>query len=276
MEREKVCCTVKNKIILGAVIVIMLTASLGFGAFAADITDATGNYQYILLSDKTVSLRKVLTAPGADFAVPETIDGYTVSYIHSYIFKVDDETDYSADVITVSIPSGVDSIHMSAFRDCENIQKVTVAQDNQYLCSDELGVVFNKDKTSIVYVPYDIATTEYVIPSTVTSFYSELFPPKIETLTIPASVTKFSNLTIKHKNQNRVRNLIIEKFREDWPVGVFREWYSLRTLTLGEQTEFIGDRAFEECGIREIYGGENVRKIGDSAFGYCGSLTTAK
>lgn len=268
----------KCKLTAAVVTVIVLIAALGFCAAAAgEITDETGMYQYIVLNEtkKTASLSKVLTAPGADFSVPETVDGYKVTRIGSDIFNIDGENDYSGDVVTVYIPSGVEDFYNSAFSSCVNLKKITVAQDNTKLSADEWGVVFNKDKTSMVYVPNDIDTTEYVIPDTVTSFYSAFFPAKIETLTIPASVVTFSTSAVKHKNQNKVKNLIIEKFREDWPERVFEEWSTLETVTIGGPSEVIGDGAFEDCGrLKEIKGGENVKKIGKKAFDGCGNLSS--
>ena len=272
------CCTVKNKIIFGAVIVIILIAALGFGAFAADesVTDSTGMYQYSSYGSG-VRLDKVLIQPDADFIIPETVDGYTVTNLGNDIFNVDTDTNYSEDIITVTVSDSLVSWNNGAFKNCANIEKFIVPESNTKFTTDEYGVLFNKNMTSIQEVPKNINTTEYVIPNTVTSFYSELFPPKIETLTIPESVTKFSTSAVKHNNQNKVKNLIIEKFREDWPDSVFYAWNSIETVTLGEQSEVICASAFESCSnLKTVIGGENIKKIGNKAFFGCGKLNDVK
>lgn len=269
-------CTMKKRLLFIFVTVI-LSALCGFGVFAAEevVTDSTGTYRYTSYSGSRARLDKVLTQPDADFVIPETVDGIKVEALGSDIFKVDSDTDYSENVISVTVSDSLKSWNTGAFKNCPNVEKFIVSDTNTVFTADEYGVLFDKNMTSIQDVPLNIKITEYVIPGTVTSFYSSFFPPQIETLTIPESVTTFSTSEIKHNNQNNVKNLIIENFRSDWPKGVFEEWYSLRTLTLGEKTEVIGDSAFEGCGINEIYGGENVRKIGNRAFDDCQGLTTA-
>ncbi len=267
-----------KKRLLFVFITVILSAVCGFGVFAAEevVTDSTGTYQYTSYSGYFARLDKVLTQPDADFVIPETVDGIRVDSLGVDIFKVDDDTDYSESIITVTVSDSLKSWNIGAFRNCPNVEKFIVSDTNTVFTTDEYGILFNKEMTHIREVPNNISITEYVIPSTVTSFYSGFFPPQIETLTIPGSVTDFGQDAVKHNNQNKVKNLIIENFRADWPDSVFEEWSSIETVTLGEKSEVISASAFRGCGrLKEIKGGENIKKIGDDAFYNCGNLTTA-
>ena len=266
-----------KKIILGlaAVIILMIFAAPAVFAAGESVTDSTGTYQYTI-NDDGVSLDKVLTQPDADFIIPETVDGYTVTDLGKDIFNVDADTNYSEGIITVTVSDLLVNWNNRAFNNCANLEKFIVSESNTKFTTDEYGILFNKDMTAIQQIPTNVNTTEYVIPSTVTFFDSAVFPPKIETLTIPASVTKFSTSAVKHNNQNHVKNLIIEKFREDWPDEVFDNWDSIETVTLGEKSEVIGKLAFSSCDrLKEIKGGENIKKICNSAFSSCLNLKTA-
>lgn len=267
-------CTMKKRLLFIFVTVI-LSALCGFGVFAAEevVTDSTGTYRYTSYSGSRARLDKVLTQPDADFVIPETVDGIKVEALGSDIFKVDSDTDYSENVISVTVSDSLKSWNTGAFKNCPNVEKFIVFDTNTVFTADEYGVLFDKNMTSIQDVPLNIKITEYVIPGTVTSFYSSFFPAQIETLTIPESVTTFSTSEIKHNNQNNVKNLIIENFRSDWPDSVFYAWNSIETVTLGEKSEVISSSAFESCpNLKTVTGTENIKKIGNKAFFGCGQL----
>ena len=264
-----------KKRLLFIFVTVILSALCGFGVFAAEevVTDSTGTYRYTSYSGSRARLDKVLTQPDADFVIPETVDGIKVEALGSDIFKVDSDTDYSENVISVTVSDSLKSWNTGAFKNCPNVEKFIVSDTNTVFTADEYGVLFDKNMTSIQDVPLNIKITEYVIPGTVTSFYSSFFPAQIETLTIPESVTTFSTSEIKHNNQNNVKNLIIENFRSDWPDSVFYAWNSIETVTLGEKSEVISSSAFESCpNLKTVTGTENIKKIGNKAFFGCGQL----
>ena len=257
------------------VILLILSSVCCFAAAPAEevLTDSTGTYRYTSYFGSRARLDKVLTQPDADFVIPETLDGIKVEALGSDLFKIDNDTDYSESIVTVTVSDSLKSWNTGAFRNCPNVEKFIVSDTNTVFAADEYGVLFNKDMTSIQDVPLNIKITEYVIPGTVTSFYSSFFPPQIETLTIPESVTTFSTSEIKHNNQNNVKNLIIENFRSDWPDSVFYAWNSIETVTLGEKSEIISANAFESCSnLKTVTGTENIKKIGNKAFFGCGQL----
>ena len=74
---------------------------------------------------------------------------------------------YRSEVKTVVIGANVTGISAGAFADCPNLTGIQVDEANAYYASDESGVLFNKNMTTLIQAPGAIATS-YSVPSTVT------------------------------------------------------------------------------------------------------------
>ncbi len=75
---------------------------------------------------------------------------------------------------SVEIGSGVASIGDWAFSACSSLMSFVVSLDNLNYCSDS-GVLFNKDKTELIQYPASKISSDYVIPSSVTSIGNNAF-----------------------------------------------------------------------------------------------------
>ena len=62
------------------------------------------------------------------------------------------------------INSGVTEIGSCAFFGTINLKEITVAEDNANYCTDEYGVLFNKDKTFLIQMPAKADIEKYVLP----------------------------------------------------------------------------------------------------------------
>ena len=89
----------------------------------------------------------------------------------------------------VTIPNSVISIGVEAFSECEKLTAINVAIDNPEYCSVD-GVVFNKDRTTIVAYPGG-KQGNYTIPNSVTSIADGAFYGSfgLTGVTIPSNVT---------------------------------------------------------------------------------------
>ena len=90
----------------------------------------------------------------------------------------------------VVIPASVETIGQSAFYMCTSVKRYTVNHKNTVYSSDNRGVLFNKDKTTLLYYPLGYIAEEYTIPNGVTeikdsAFFSAL---NLKKLVIPDSV----------------------------------------------------------------------------------------
>ena len=90
---------------------------------------------------------------------------------------------------SVTIPDSVTRIGDGAFASCTSLTGIWVAEGSSHYASDAFGVLFNKDKTTLVQCPGAFAA--YTIPDSVTSIGDGAFRwcSSLTSVTIPNSVT---------------------------------------------------------------------------------------
>lgn len=90
----------------------------------------------------------------------------------------------------ITIPKNVTSIASSAFMACSGLSSINVAEENTKYISDD-GVLFNKNKTELLFYPANKDGTSYAIPDGVTTIESIAFYKNnnLVSITIPDGVT---------------------------------------------------------------------------------------
>jgi hypothetical protein len=123
---------------------------------------------------------------------------------------------------SVTIPSGVTSIGKEAFADCNNLSAINVDAANTTY-SSESGVLYNKNKTTLVAYPAGNANS-FTIPNSVTSIGDSAFSQctSIASVTIPNSVTRIG-------------------------ASAFFNCTSLASVTIPNSVTRIGNNAFAYC-----------------------------
>ncbi len=151
---------------------------------------------------------------------------------------------------TISLPATVMEIP-GIFAGCSTLTNVIIAEDNQYLVSEN-GVVYNKDKTELLFYPI-AKSGDFVIPETVTKIANGVFAGNINL----SKVTLSSKLT-------------------EIGDGAFRDCSKLTRIDFSKCTAdslTIGEYAFYGTAIDRVSIPRNVRQIGKYAFAATKSLT---
>ena len=192
------------------------------------------------------------------------------------------------------------------FRGCPSIEKITVSKDNMNY-SDENGILFNKDKTKIIFYPSNNKNKTYTVPDTVTDI-SGAFKcnSSLENLYISRNVNNIDKLTFL--GGTSIKNIYVDKDNSEYsdidgvlfnkekttliayptgrtensytiPKGVvkianraFRYSYLLENVDCSDTVE-IGERSFGDCKkLKSIRFSEGLKTIGCGAFENCSEL----
>ncbi len=173
----------------------------------------------------------------------------------------------------VTIPSSVTSIGDYAFEDCYALTAINVESDNTAYCSVD-GILFNKDKTTLIQYPAGKPETSYNIPDGVTSIGYEAFRycSALTQVTIPESVTNIGNYAFS--GCSALTQVTIGNSVESIGEGAFYGCSALTQVTIGSGVTSIGDWAFSECSaLTQVTIGNSVESIGEGAFYGCSALT---
>ncbi len=207
--------------------------------------------------------------------------------------KIGDNAFWYCPITHIEIPASVKEIGVKAFTS-ENTYNIIVSADNTAY-ADINGVLFNKDKTDIIYYPggrqevsYMIPdgtvtikegafsrakVSEVIIPSSVTTIETSAFQEAygLTTVSIPDSVTSIGDYAFAHSNITRIA---LPSSITEIPQGMMNYCYNLNTVTLGKNVTSIAPHAFTGCNnLNTIKISSALTSIGMYAFDNCSSLT---
>ena len=171
-----------------------------------------GDFEYGVLDDGTAEITKYIgSAEKVD--IPEKIEGKSVTSIGNYAFRwyenltsitipesVTNIGHYAFGHCTslknITIPGSVTSIQSWAFSGCTSLTEIKVATKNANYVSVN-GVLYNKNKTTIMLYPAGKKNKTYNIIDGVTNIECEAFAycTNLTSVTIPNSVTNIGDDT---------------------------------------------------------------------------------
>lgn len=188
-------------------------------------------------------------------------------------------------LIRINIPANVEYIDSSAFEECYNLIEITVDKSNSLYCDTD-GVLFSKDKKTVISFPAGKTETTYIVPDTVTEIDDEAFSDcsNLTNITIPYSVKSIgissfvrcnSLVEIKVSPDNSsfcdIDGVLFSMDKKT--IIYFPNGKPENTYIIPDGVTSIGDCAFENCCLEKIIIPDSVNHIGYSAFDTCRYLT---
>lgn len=198
---------------------------------------------------------------------------------------------------TVEIPYSVTSIDKQAFYHCESLANINVDENNRTFCSVN-GVLFDKNKTTLLEYPIGNDRISYTIPESVINIgdYAFSYCTNLTNIEMYNNVTSIGewafynceyleNITISNnlknlgefafRNCSNLSSITLPNSVTNIGVGVFMYCINLPSVTIPDNVTIIEDSVFMGCGsLINIMMPDNVLSIGNYAFEGCSNLTS--
>lgn len=171
----------------------------------------------------------------------------------------DNQFNGNSNLTSIVISSSISSIFTGAFIACNNLDTLNVVDDNMYYSSVD-GILFNKEKTSLISYPVNKIEKSYTIPSGVSSIAIDAFKSNrnLMTINIPSSVktiegnpflecTNLEKIVVDDNNSNfsSLDGVLFNKQKTEilaYPRNKAEKSYNIPTSVIN-----INSKAFYKC-----------------------------
>ncbi len=198
------------------------------------IATPKNNPKYVMITKYTGTESKII--------IPDTLGGYPVRVLSTYVFKD------CVNLTYIKIPATVTNLSGASFAECRKLTEIEVDTANENYISEN-GVVYNLDKTALVAFPNGLGG-EFTIPDGVITVGSYAFSGA-NNLT---KVTMYNSVTSIYE-------------------GAFSGCFSLSDIRLSDNLRVLGSKALAGCvSLRELHLPASLSIIGpDALLGEMGS-----
>ena len=176
----------------------------------------------------------------------------------------------------IQIPASVNMIALNAFptyhaalitikeQKCA-LRAVNVDPENEQYCSVN-GMLFSKDQSKLLFVPYELQTQDFQIPEGVSEINKSLLAGNncIKSLILPDSLTCIGEGAFW--NCSSLERVVFPDGMEEIGKQAFAQCAKLSIVRWPAKLKTIGDTAFCETALSEVLLPESVTHIGAEAF----------
>ena len=247
-------------VLLTLVLVVSIFTTTAFGATSGDFT-------YTILSE-TEKTCKVTAYNGSakDVVIPDKLGGYKVTSIEILTF-------YMNKALSVQLPATVSSLNGQAFNEMNStVNSITVAEDSPYYTSVD-GVLYNKDKTSLVCYPAGKSDETYTVLEGVEliEYYSFTSSLNLKEIILPKSLKTIEDWAFN--NCKALTKINLPDGLVSIGASAFRTCRALEEVSVPDSVTFIDVAAFYDCsGMKTITLSNNTETIYGATFSGCSSL----
>ncbi len=205
----------------------------------------------ILYNKDVTQLIALPAAMTGSYVMPETLT------------QVKLDTSSASKISSITINSKVEEINVDLLKiNCTNLVEVKVSPENQFF-SSENGVLFNKDKTELIFCP-SLDVESYTVPETVTRIGTFAFSyTDISSVTVGGNVKTIAERAFSH---SYIKNITLEEGIEFFGDGVFSYCNFLKSVKIPSNVKLISG-LFAYCdNLEEVELGDNIGRIVTSIF----------
>ena len=263
---------------LYSVIVVIFLAGLCLSC-GPEIAEDDDRFKFTPNADNTSYSVRPGTARSGAVVIPDSYNGKPVTMIESFAFMD------CTGLTSVTIPASVVALAISPFSGCTNLASITVDENNPEFAS-EGGILYNKTKTSIEFVPQGISGA-ITLPDSLTSIARTAFYEctRLTSVSIPAGVTSIGELAFHHCSA--LNDITVDAHNQYYTSEGGIAYNKAKTaivavpggisgnITLPGSLTSIGNNAFTGCAkVTGIEIPAGVTYIGEGVFAGCSSLTS--
>lgn len=202
-----------------------------------------------------------------DVVIPEKFEGHRIIGIDDGLFK-------ECQITSLTLPDTIMELDVYKFRNCSTLSAIYVGEDNLNYFTDEYGVLYNKEKTQLIYMPPMAAVSEYTVPDGVEQIclYGMYQNQNLTKLILPDSVKQIDyGAAMECKALSEV---VFGSGLECLDEKSFANCTMLRKADLPEGLTEIGAYAFSDCALEQIKLPASLKILDSGAFAYCPNVKT--
>lgn len=250
------------------------------------ISKESGVYKYSISNGEAIII-DFIQGNSSEITIPSYLDGYPVTKIQDEAFlaslltsitipdtvkSIGNYAFYGSNSLKkIYIPKSVTKIGDFAFASCNLLNSINVDDENSKYHSID-GVLYSKDKKTLLCCPSWKKQTLFTIPNNVVEIYDSAFCGcrLIKNITIPDTVTTIGNKAF-YKCYG-LTTISMGKNVKTIGDSAFAGCTSLKNINLPDSIINIGAHAFEESGVKNIVLPTGITKINNHTFSKCKSL----
>lgn len=225
-----------------------------------DTDKSNHDFEYMLLSDGTYGISKVVNTSATDITVPEQYNGKTITKIMSQAFAD------ASKLTSLTIKNNIHEIEKGALFGCSSLKNLTLPfMGTKQSSSDPIGFIFG----TTYYSGSQKAEQNFTVSNGMERYDNFYIPSGLEKVTVSAgTIHMFAFMDCK-----MIKEIVFEDGVIAIESGAFFFCDALESVSMGKGITEISDECFRGItSLKSVLIGENVTKIGRYAFDGCVGL----